>query len=116
MWLLKVFYCSLIAIHTYHGNRHIVYVATQSNLPHFQLDASQFAKGQLDPRKPLHKLLIQLLLQVTWLDILNHACDVGGEGEEGAVLAGAKPTIQGVRIVSLGQRLGGRYFLKYFNE
>ena len=97
----------LLYCDTYHGNGHIVNVTTQSNLPHFQLDASQFAKGQLDPRKPLHELLIQLLLQIAWLDILDHACDVGGEGEEGAVLAGAKPTIQGVRIVSLGQRLGG---------
>ena len=106
----------MLYCNTYHGNCHIVNVAAKSNLPHFQLDASQFAEGQLDPRKPLHELLIQLLLQIAWLDILDHACDVGGEGEEGAVLAGAKPTIQGVRIVSLGQRLGGRYFLKYFNE
>ena len=104
MWLLKVF-SPCFKIYTYHGNRHIVNVATKSNLPHFQFDASQLAQGELNPGKPLHELLIQLLLQITWLDVLDHACDVGGEGEEGAVLASAKPPIQGIRIVSLGQRL-----------
>ena len=89
----------------YHGDCHIVNVAAKSNLSHFQLYASQLAQGELNPWEPLHELLIQLLLQVTWLHILDDACDVGGEGEEGAVLASAKPPIQGVRIVSLGQRL-----------
>ncbi len=94
----------------YHGNCDIVNVTTQPNLPHFQLDASQLAEGELNPWKPLHELFIQLLLQVAWLHILDHACDVGGEREEGAVLASTKPSIQGVWIVRLGQRLKGYNF------
>ena len=96
-----------INLTTYHGNCDIVNVATQPNLPHFQLDASQLAEGELNPWKPLHELFIQLLLQVARLNILNHACDVGGEREEGSVLASTKPTIQGVWIVCLGQGLEG---------
>ena len=65
-----------VKIDFYHGNCDIVDVATQPNLPHFQLNASQFAKGELNPWKPLHELLIQLLLQVAWLHILYHAGDV----------------------------------------
>lgn len=100
-----------INLTTYHGNCDIVNVATQPNLPHFQLDASQLAEGELNPWKPLHELFIQLLLQVARLNILNHACDVGGEREEGSVFASTKPTIQGVWIVCLGQGLEG-YRLK----
>ena len=91
----------------YHGDCHIVNVAAKSNLAHFQLYASQLAQGELNPWEPLHELLIQLLLQVTWLHILDDACDVGGEREEGAVLASPQPSIKSVRVIRLCQGLGG---------
>ena len=90
----------------YHGNRHIIYIATKSDLAHLQLDAPQLAQGQLDPRKPLHELFIELLLQVARLHIFYDTCDVGGERQESTMFAGSQPTIKGVRVVCLGKRLG----------
>ena len=96
----------VLGIEIYHGNRHIIYIATKSDLAHLQLDAPQLAQGQLDPRKPLHKLLIELLLQVARLHIFYDTCDVGGERQESTMFAGSQPTIKGVRVVRLGKRLG----------
>ena len=56
-------------------------------------------------RKALGKLLVELLLHVTGLDVFDDGGDVGGEGEEGAVLAGAQPPVQGVGGVGAAQGL-----------
>ena len=96
----------ILGSEVYHGNRHIINIATKSDLAHLQLDAPQLAQGQLDPRKPLHELLIELLLQVARLHIFYDTCDVGGERQESTMFASSQPTIKGVRVVRLGKRLG----------
>ena len=100
----------ILGSEVYHGNRHIINIATKSDLAHLQLDAPQLAQGQLDPRKPLHELLIELLLQVARLHIFYDTCDVGGERQESTMFAGSQPTIKGVRVVRLCKWLQEEYF------
>ena len=104
------FILKYIGSQRYHGNRHIINIATKSDLAHLQLDAPQLAQGQLDPRKPLHEFLIELLLQVARLHIFYDTCDVGGERQESTMFAGSQPTIKGVRVVRLGKRLQEELF------
>ena len=103
-------YCEVSGLEVYHGNRHIINIATKSDLAHLQLDAPQLAQGQLDPRKPLHELLIELFLQVARLHIFYDTCDVGGERQESTMFAGSQPTIKGVRVVRLCKRLQEELF------